>query len=150
MVVGTYAGISIIGSQPITRVREQLHQHRVTKQKSAFVALMGSGVNLLIALACSLLLWLFKPQGWGLKLLLCGALLFYDILNYSIFPTYFGLPHLMFAGGMSPEPIIALQQLGLGKHMAVMLVCAVCLLQLIYLFRYLHRMRRLNSRPSFV
>ncbi len=45
-------------------------------------------------------------------LLFAGALLFYDILFYAVFPTFFGLPHAILFGGTEPEPVVHLAQMG--------------------------------------
>ena len=99
------------------------------KTVNGIVGFMGSGLTYIVSVVCLLLLWYFKPAGVMHWFLFLGALLFYDILFYSVFPTFFDLPHLVVFGGNIAEPILALEKLGLAQWTTIPLVLLSCALQ---------------------
>ena len=112
-----------------------------TYQEDAFlpiVGLMGSGTTYLISLFCTLYLYILKPKGAYRVLTASGTFLFYDILCYTVFPFFFGMPHLIFIGGSHPEPIICLVSIGISFEIAVTLVLGICAAQIMALY-YLSR-----------
>lgn len=86
---------------------------------ASVVGVMGSGLTYLISVICLLSLWLFKPEGTMRLLLFAGSLLFYDILFYAVFPTFFGLPHVIVFGSTEPEPVVHLAQMGVKPWLSV-------------------------------
>ncbi len=95
----------------------------------AIMGFMGSGLTYFLSIVSLIMLLLFKPNGFFRILLIAGALLFYDILLYTILPTFFGLPHLIFAGGVQPEPIVYLAKMGIPQWLSVSIILLSCLLQ---------------------
>jgi len=93
------------------------------------VGLMGSGTTYLVSLFCTLYLYFIKPKGVYRALAACGTFLFYDILCYTVFPVFFEMPHLIFMGGIHPEPIICLVSIGYSYEIAIALVLCICAAQ---------------------
>ena len=107
-----------------------------TFQEDAFlpvVGLMGSGTTYLTSFFCTLYLYFTKPNRAYRALAACGTFLFYDILCYTVFPVFFGMPHLIFIGGIHPEPIICLVNIGFSHEIAIALVLGICAAQIMAL-----------------
>ena len=107
-----------------------------TSQEDAFlsiVGLMGSGTTYLASLFSTLYLYFIKPKGVYRALTACGTFLFYDILCYTVFPVFFEMPHLIFMGGIYPEPIICLVNIRFSYEIAVALVLGICAAQIVSL-----------------
>lgn len=96
---------------------------------SPIVTLLGSGTTYLVSVLCLFILYFKKPSGLGFKVLMCGALLYWDLLLYCVMPTVFGLPHLILIGGDTPEPLISLVQIGIAKPIAITMVLLSGVLQ---------------------
>lgn len=96
---------------------------------SPIVTLLGSGTTYLVSVLCLFILYFKKPSGLGFKVLMCGALLYWDLLLYCVMPTVFGLPHLILVGGDTPEPLISLVQIGIAKPIAITMVLLSGVLQ---------------------
>ncbi|TQV89680.1 site-2 protease family protein [Aliikangiella coralliicola] len=109
----------------------------ITEFDSSIIALSGSGLNSLLSVISLLFIYIFKPKGIGLAVSVAGALLHYDLLLYSVLPIFFDLPHLIFWGGTSPEPIIALSKLGLPQYFSVSSVIFISAIQLGCLYKLL-------------
>lgn len=93
------------------------------------IALMGSGLTWVLSVIALFIASISRTKG-GLKyLLLCTSLLFYDFVSYSFLPYYFSLPHLVFIGGTSPEPLNALVQLGCHQTLVLSLIWLVASIQ---------------------
>lgn len=107
-----------------------------TSQEGAFlpiVGLMGSGTSYLASLFCTLYLYFVKPKGVYRAFTACGTFLYYDILCYTVFPVFFEMQHLIFMGGIYPEPIICLVNIGFSYEIAVALVLGICAAQIVSL-----------------
>lgn len=131
-----------LGMQPTIKEQAKAEQaiakQAVTSEiQYALVALMGSVTNLVISILCLLLLYIFKPKGILLVVGVCGALLNYDLLFYGVFPIVFDLPHLIFWGGNTSEPIIALVTLGINQYLSLVTIIALSLIQWWVLYRIL-------------
>ncbi|MCP5063798.1 MAG: hypothetical protein GY936_15225 [Ignavibacteriae bacterium] len=100
-----------------------------------YIILMGSGFNYLISLLSILFLYLFKPKGILFLFGFMGALFFYDILLYSLLPTFFNLRHLFLWGGETAEPIVALTQLGIDQSYSISTVVVLSIIQIICLYK---------------
>lgn len=123
--------------EPILNIK---HSSVVYDQRRvAVVLLMGSGTTYLISLLCTFFLWLCSPVGILKKVCVFGAFMFYDLLCYSIFPVFFDLRHLIFIGGKLPEPVIALEQLGMPLEISVTLIVIMCCTQAYFLKRLLSK-----------
>lgn len=96
---------------------------------SPIVTLLGSGTTYLVSVLCLFILYFKKPSGLGFKVLMCGALLYWDLLLYCVMPTVFGLPHLILVGGDTPEPLTSLVQIGIAKPIAITMVLLSGVLQ---------------------
>ena len=99
------------------------------------VGVMGSGLTYLLSVICLMSLWLFKPQGVFHTVLIAGSLLFYDLLFYAVFPTFFGLPHVVFFGGTVPEPVIYLAQMGVASWLSISVIIALSALHIAILVK---------------
>lgn len=111
------------------------------------VGLMGSGTTYLISLFCTLYLYLLKPKGALRAIIATGTFLFYDILCYTVFPVFFGMSHLIFIGGVQPEPIISLVNMGMSFNTAVTLILGLCGAQILAIY-YLTRKKGLFYAKS--
>ena len=80
--------------------------------QNGLIKLMGSGTNLILATISLISLWMLRPRGWLRYFLIAEALLFGDILLYTILPVWFCLPHFFFFGGELPESVIGAELLG--------------------------------------
>jgi hypothetical protein len=99
----------------------------LSTRNNGLIQLMGSGFTLMITLVCLSLLFLLKPAGMLLRILLMGSLLYYDLFTYTVFPYFFGAPHLLFFGGGVAEPVLGLENLGMNAALAVSLILALSL-----------------------
>ena len=81
----------------------------------------------------------FKPKGIWLIITICGALLYYDILFYTVFPVFFNLPHFILWGGIVAEPIIGLSRLGIGQNISVIIILLLSYLQSLFLYKLLYK-----------
>jgi hypothetical protein len=104
-------------------------------RNTGFIQLMGSGFTLIIALVCLSLLFLLKPAGMLLRILLAGSLLYYDLFTYTVFPYFFGAPHLLLFGGGVAEPVLGLENLGMNAVLAVSLILALSFVLSLLLYR---------------
>jgi hypothetical protein len=109
--------------------------------QDGLVKLMGSGANLALAALALGSLWLFRPRGPLRTLLIAEALMFEDILLYTVGPELFGLPHYFFYGGSTPEPIDGAELLGCPRIVAVILILLASALMIGGLAAYLVRTR---------
>jgi hypothetical protein len=90
--------------------------------QSGLIKLMGSGTNMILATLSLIGLWMFHPGGWLRYFLVAEALLFGDILLYTILPEWFDLPHFFFVGGESPEPLDGAALLGWSRPGFIMTI----------------------------
>jgi hypothetical protein len=107
----------------------------LSKSSTGLIQLMGSGFTLIISLVCLPLLFLLKPSGILLRMLSAGSLLYYDLFTYTAFPYFFDAPHLLIAGGRVAEPLIGLENLGMGVSLAVPLILALSLALSLLVYR---------------
>ncbi|WP_414827967.1 hypothetical protein [Alteromonas sp. H39] len=85
--------------------------------------LMGSGVTFIISLICLFWYVVYRPSGKQQACCIAGMLLVYDAFTYVIFPTVFGVRHLIVIGGNKPEPLIALEYLGVETMAINVFIC---------------------------
>ena len=103
-----------------------------TDRDLGLMQVLGCGVTLTVALVASLLLQRRRRGGVGRHVLLAFSLFFLDALTYSTLPLV-GLRHWGPVGGRQPEPLVALERLGVptpvGLTVVVLLslVCAACI-----------------------
>lgn len=57
------------------------------------------------------------------------AFLYYDLVTYSLLPTFFDLRHWIFWGGSKAEPLLALSQFGWDHNLAVVFICTIAIVQ---------------------
>jgi hypothetical protein len=86
-----------------------------TEQARGWVSLMGSGSVAILSLLALLALYIFRPLGWLRFPLLAQSFMFPDLLFYTILPHWFGLRHMFFIGGDSPEPLNGALRLGISE-----------------------------------
>ncbi len=90
-----------------------------TEQAGGFVSLMGSGSVAGLSLLALFGLFIFRPQGWVQFPLLAQSLMFLDLLFYTILPHWFGLRHMFFIGGDTPEPLNGAIKMGIPESMFI-------------------------------
>jgi hypothetical protein len=95
--------------------RTSYAQSAPTVQASGLVSVMGSGSVAVLSLLALAGLYIFHPQGWVRFPLLAQSLMFLDLLFYVILPRWFGLRHLFFIGGDSPEPLNGAIKMGIHE-----------------------------------
>ncbi len=100
------------------------------------IKLMGSGLTFILSLIAMLFIYLLRPSGKVLLFATFGVLLNYDLLFYSVLPLIFNLPHLIFWGGNTAEPINALSKMYFSKHFWLTVVIIISTLQYLFLYRY--------------
>jgi hypothetical protein len=124
----------------------------ITDNQYGVIALMGSALNLLISFVSALFIYKFKPKGLWFFIAASGTFLFYDILFYTIFPTFLNLPHLVFWGGKVAEPIVALSKLGVDSNISVTIILLLSVLQSLFLYQLYFGHAKLinNSRLNTV
>ena len=81
-------------------------------REEGLVWLMGSGINLLLAVAALIAFLTLKPSGIWKVILIAESLMFLDILLYTVLPQ-FGLRHGIILGGDYPEPLYGAEMLGI-------------------------------------
>lgn len=86
-----------------------------TDQARGLVSVMGSGSVAIISLLALVGLYVFRPQGWLRFPLLAQSFMFPDLLFYTILPHWFGLRHLFFIGGDTPEPLNGAIKMGISE-----------------------------------
>jgi hypothetical protein len=104
--------------------------------REGLVGLMGCGTNLVLAALALGGLWAARPRGWLRHLLIAEALMFTDMLLYTVLPELFGLPNMVFVGGRTPEPVNGAELLGCPRPLFVVLVVIVSALMTWSLVRY--------------
>jgi len=119
----------------------------LTRTQDGVIALMGSTLNLLISFIAALIIYKFRPNGVLLVISVCGALLYYDILFYTVFPTFLNLPHLIFWGGNAAEPIIGLSNLGIDSNISITMVISLSIIQSLFLYNlFVERAKLVNNK----
>lgn len=101
----------------------------VSETESAWVSLMGSGLNWILSISALCVLVLFKNNKTILISCTPFALLYYDLVFYALLPTFFGLRHWIWWGSHHAEPLLAMTQLGVNLNLAVVTICLIALLQ---------------------
>jgi hypothetical protein len=110
----------------------------LSEKENAFVLLMGSGLNWLISLLALYLLFKFKGNRFVLVACTPFALLYYDLVSYSVLPTFFDLRHWIFWGSNDAEPLLALSQMGVHHNLAVVIICGIALTQSVLTLKVLN------------
>jgi hypothetical protein len=113
--------------------------------RPALIQLMGSGLTWFVSVMCLITLRFLKPWSILFYLMLVGSVFYYDIVFYVIFPYYFEVPHMVFWGGDTSEPVVALNKLGLDMGISAVLILLICSIQTIYLVRFIHDCRPSNT-----
>lgn len=90
-------------------------QGAATDRANGLVSLMGSGSVALLSLLSLVGLYVFRPQGWLRFPLLAQSFMFLDLLFYTILPRWFGLRHMFFIGGDTPEPLNGAIRMGIPE-----------------------------------
>lgn len=95
----------------------------------AWVALMGSGTTLLVAVVAHALMWLLRPRSRLVRyILICLGLYHIDMLTYTVCPVL-GLPRVVFFGRpMSigdAEPLRGAVKLGMSQNIFVIFVVGI-------------------------
>lgn len=138
---GIYDQLSVPSSFSVSSslgIKSPIAKHVVTNENQyAIVALMGSVTNLVISFLCISIIYILRPKGMFLIVTVCGALLNYDLLFYSVFPVVFDLPHLIFWGGKTAEPINALTTLGINQYLSLVTIITLSFIQWRFLSRIL-------------
>ncbi|WP_206486549.1 site-2 protease family protein [Thalassotalea sp. G2M2-11] len=129
------SGLSSIPSLNIQPLKPRYQS--ITKTQHGVIALMGSGLNLIVSIMSILFLYQFRPKGIWYFLAASGSFLFYDILFYTVFPLFLNLPHLIFWGGSKAEPIMGLSSLGVDQNISVTVIVALSILQFFFLSKLL-------------
>lgn len=114
------------------------------ERKEGLVWLMGSGANLVLAMMALVSLWVFRPRGWLSQLLLAEALMYVDILLYTILPEWFGLRHWFFFGGRCPEPLDGAELMGFPRGMFVVLILVISAVMTVGVIAHVLRSRALE------
>lgn len=90
-----------------------------TEQAKGLVSLMGSGSVAILSLLALLGLYVFRPRGWLRFPLLAQSFMFPDLLFYTILPHWFGLRHMFFIGGDTPEPLNGAIRMGISESVFI-------------------------------
>jgi hypothetical protein len=110
----------------------------LNEKENGLVLLMGSGLNWLLSVIALCFLMIFKNN----KIILIGCtpfvFLYYDLVSYSLLPTFFDLRHWIFWGSNQAEPLLALTQIGVHPNLAVVVICGIALIQSILTLQVLH------------
>ena len=96
-----------------------------SRMDSGLCMLMGSGITFVISLICLIWYSAYRPSGIQKACCIAGMLLVYDAFTYVIFPTVFGVRHLIVIGRDKPEPLIALEYLGVGTTAVSVIICCL-------------------------
>ncbi len=118
-------------------VRFGASNHVPSSWQFGLVEVMGSGLNSMLAICATGIMCTRRLKGLWFYTCLCFALLSYDLLTYSVFPTVFNLRHFIFWGGDSAEPLMGLTDLGFNPSFALVIICMLVALQFLLLFRRL-------------
>ena len=86
-----------------------------TDQANGLALLMGSGSTAILSLLALVGLYDLRPRGWLRFPLLAQSFMFLDLLFYTILPRWFGLRHLFFIGGDTPEPLNGAIAMGVSE-----------------------------------
>jgi hypothetical protein len=97
--------------------------------ESGLVLLMGSGLNWLLSMLALCFLMIFKNNKSMLITCTPFVFLYYDLVFYSLLPTFFDLQHWIFWGSNKAEPLLALIQIGVPHQLAVGIICGIALIQ---------------------
>jgi hypothetical protein len=76
---------------------------------------MGSGSTAIISMLALVGLYDLHPRGWVRFPLLAQSFMFLDLPFYTLLPHWFGLPHLFFIGGNTPEPLDGALAMGIPE-----------------------------------
>jgi hypothetical protein len=90
-----------------------------TEQSRGLTSLMGSGSVAILSLLALLGLYLFRPHNWLRLSLLAQSFMFPDLLFYTILPHWFGLRHMFFIGGNTPEPLNGAIRMGISESVFI-------------------------------
>jgi len=104
------------------------------------VLLMGSGSTMMLAALAFVTLWLLRPKGWLSYVLIAEALLYLDILFYTIMPEWFGLRHWVFIGGRYPEPLEGAEMMGCPRMLFLMFILLTSALMTLGVAKYVIRL----------
>jgi hypothetical protein len=99
--------------------RVSYDQGAPTLQADGLASVMGSGSVAALSLLALVGLYIFHPRGWARFPLLAQSLMFLDLLFYVILPHWFGLRHLFFIGGASPEPLNGAINMGIRESVFI-------------------------------
>tara|TARA_R110000751_G_scaffold49002_1_gene109325 strand:+ start:54365 stop:54970 length:606 start_codon:yes stop_codon:yes gene_type:complete len=101
----------------------------LSEKEYAWISLMGSGLNWLLSIIALCFLMIFKKNKAILITCTPFVLLYYDLVFYSLLPTFLGLPHWILWGSHYAEPLLAMAQIGVDHNLAVVIICLIALLQ---------------------
>lgn len=90
-----------------------------TERRRGLVFLMGSSSTAILSLLALIGLYIFRPQNWLRFPLLAQSFMFLDLLFYTTLPHWFGLRHLFFIGGDTPEPLNGAIKMGVPEPMFI-------------------------------
>lgn len=128
---GGVAGLSSIPSLNTQSLK--IKPTPITQTQHGVMALAGSVLNLIISFVSVFVIYKYRPKGIWFIIALCGALLFYDILFYTVFPTFLNMRHLVLWGGSVAEPIVALSNLGIDPNVSVTIIISLSAIQVFFL-----------------
>ncbi|GAC18356.1 hypothetical protein GARC_1381 [Paraglaciecola arctica BSs20135] len=111
--------------KPVVRVSSV----SLNEKEIGLVSLMGSGLNWLLSVLALCFLMIFKNNKFMLIICTPFAFLYYDLVTYSLLPTFFDLRHWIFWGGSKAEPLLALSQFGWDHNLAVVFICTIAIVQ---------------------
>lgn len=110
----------------------------LSEKENSLVLLMGSGLNWLLSVLALCFLMIFKNNKFMLIICTPFAFLYYDLVTYSLLPTFFDLKHWIFWGGSHAEPLLALSQLGMAQNLAIVFICAIAIAQSVLTLKVLN------------
>ena len=110
----------------------------LSEKESGLVLLMGSGLNWLLSVLALCFLMIFRNNRCMLITCTPFALLYYDLVFYSLLPTFFDLRHWIFWRGSNAEPLLALSQFGWNHNLTVVFICAIAIVQSVLTLKVLN------------
>lgn len=113
-----------------------------TAQAGGLASLMGSGSVAILSLLALVALYDLRPQGWLRFPLLAQSLMFLDLPFYTLLPHWFGLRHMFFVGGNTPEPLEGALAMGISETAFIAAVLIYSALMLIGCLGYVWKAAR--------
>jgi hypothetical protein len=110
----------------------------LSDKENSLVLLMGSGLNWLLSVLALYFLMIFKNNKAMLITCTPFALLYYDLVSYSLLPTFFDLRHWIFWGSNEAEPLLALTQIGVHHNLSVVIIYGIALTQSVLTLKVLN------------